>query len=271
MILGNTIPVLLLSLALQSAAAPLGNEPRLLERGAENAALVNKRQDSSSSSTLSSGAFTVVTLTKEKTRTRTTTSEMGNGLTTVTITSTRTRTITTTSALPSASASSSWSVSSVSASGGVSSASGKPPYSSMMGGMSSHTASASTSAFPLPTRVPIPSFSVSEAMPIPSDTPPLAGIPGCTQAYVAVPGDICVDIALKYQISFEEFLRMNPSVGTECHNLIAGLAYCVTDDQTAANMQGVDFGTPVDLSTPVQGGDGGVDIYDSNVENIQVN
>lgn len=51
----------------------------------------------------------------------------------------------------------------------------------------------------------------------------------CTQYYTARPGDTCIGIVQKFNYAFSvnDFIRWNPSVGSDCRTMYAGNSYCV--------------------------------------------
>ncbi|KAI1774393.1 hypothetical protein F4818DRAFT_452388 [Hypoxylon cercidicola] len=60
--------------------------------------------------------------------------------------------------------------------------------------------------------------------PAPTQT---GGVEGCLEYYVVQSGDYCYLIQTEFDITFEQFLSWNPSVGNDCANLWLGYAYCV--------------------------------------------
>ncbi|KAK8074533.1 hypothetical protein PG997_009196 [Apiospora hydei] len=57
---------------------------------------------------------------------------------------------------------------------------------------------------------------------------PTGIIPSCRQFYTVQSGDSCAAIQGMFAISFADFFKWNPSIGSNCENLWLGYAYCVS-------------------------------------------
>ncbi|KAL8693835.1 MAG: hypothetical protein Q9224_003679 [Gallowayella concinna] len=66
----------------------------------------------------------------------------------------------------------------------------------------------------------------STAAPVPSDV--AAGVnQRCGKFYHVVTGDYCNMIVIKFQITMDDFIFLNPSINSNCTNLLADESYCV--------------------------------------------
>ncbi|KAJ3490888.1 hypothetical protein NLG97_g5697 [Lecanicillium saksenae] len=71
----------------------------------------------------------------------------------------------------------------------------------------------------------------------------------CTYKWRAHDGDTCKSIAADWGIDENDFIKWNPSVGSNCSSLQVGQEYCVQDDGT-----GPDPGTPTTTTTTTSSG-----------------
>ncbi|KAF2716672.1 carbohydrate-binding module family 50 protein, partial [Polychaeton citri CBS 116435] len=76
----------------------------------------------------------------------------------------------------------------------------------------------------------------SSALPSASSSPGVAPVPtdlaegtnrNCSLYYRVAPGDYCNLLSLKYKISLDDFIFLNPSINANCTNLFANESYCV--------------------------------------------
>ncbi|KAL8719183.1 MAG: hypothetical protein Q9225_003784 [Loekoesia sp. 1 TL-2023] len=51
--------------------------------------------------------------------------------------------------------------------------------------------------------------------------------PRCGRYYHVVKGDYCNMIVIKFKITMEDFVFLNPSINANCTNLLADESYCV--------------------------------------------
>ena len=49
----------------------------------------------------------------------------------------------------------------------------------------------------------------------------------CGKYYQAVPGDYCNMIVIKFKITMDDFVFLNPAINSNCTNLFAYESYCV--------------------------------------------
>ncbi|KAI9877824.1 MAG: hypothetical protein M1830_002721 [Pleopsidium flavum] len=64
---------------------------------------------------------------------------------------------------------------------------------------------------------------------------PKGAIPNCGKYYEVQPGDYCNLIALNSSITFSQLINMNPSIDSNCTNLLAGYDYCVAPVNGSVN------------------------------------
>lgn len=60
-------------------------------------------------------------------------------------------------------------------------------------------------------------------------------IEGCDKFHQVGIGEVCDDITKANNISFEEFIRFNPAVGSSCQNLQANVFVCVSYNEQLAD------------------------------------
>ncbi|KAB5578705.1 hypothetical protein GE09DRAFT_1090733 [Coniochaeta sp. 2T2.1] len=64
-------------------------------------------------------------------------------------------------------------------------------------------------------------------------------VPGCQQFYTVQSGDGCAVIQSKFAITFADFYKWNPSIGSNCENLWLGYSYCVKAPASTTTSSGV--------------------------------
>ncbi|EKG15791.1 Peptidoglycan-binding Lysin subgroup [Macrophomina phaseolina MS6] len=65
----------------------------------------------------------------------------------------------------------------------------------------------------------------TSAAPVPTDAAP--DTKTCGRWYDVQPGDYCNLLTLKFGISLDDFIFLNPTINTNCTNLLADVSYCV--------------------------------------------
>lgn len=64
------------------------------------------------------------------------------------------------------------------------------------------------------------------AAPAPTDV--ASGVnPRCGRYYHVVTGDYCNMIVIKFKITMDDFIFLNPSINSNCTNLLADESYCI--------------------------------------------
>lgn len=47
-------------------------------------------------------------------------------------------------------------------------------------------------------------------------------IPNCGLYYTVQEGEICDDVTIRFSLTFDQFIAMNPSIDSKCSNLLYG-------------------------------------------------
>ena len=64
------------------------------------------------------------------------------------------------------------------------------------------------------------------AAPVPTDV--ASGVnPRCGRYYDVLAGDYCNMIVIKFSLTMDDFIFLNPSINSNCTNLLAEESYCV--------------------------------------------
>lgn len=77
-----------------------------------------------------------------------------------------------------------------------------------------------------PATTNIPPLIPTTPAPVPTDAAPGSNKP-CGRWYDVEAGDYCNLVVLKFAISLEDFLFLNPGINVNCTNLYAGESYCI--------------------------------------------
>ncbi|PWN48362.1 hypothetical protein IE53DRAFT_200552 [Violaceomyces palustris] len=86
-----------------------------------------------------------------------------------------------------------------------------------------------------------PNSQPTAAAPVPSNIAPNTTT-SCSKYYQTMSGDYCFKITLRFGISLDQFIDLNPMIDQDCSNLWANTSYCVDPYPP--------YGTPTTTSTP---------------------
>lgn len=79
-------------------------------------------------------------------------------------------------------------------------------------------------AYKAPGETTLAPTSATTAAPVPSDIAEGTNHQ-CGRYYEVIPGDYCNLLTLKFRISLDDFIFLNPAVNSNCTNLYAGKSY----------------------------------------------
>ncbi|RAK99291.1 LysM peptidoglycan-binding domain-containing protein [Aspergillus ibericus CBS 121593] len=95
------------------------------------------------------------------------------------------------------------------------------------------------------------SSTTSSSSPAPYQPQQTGTAANCDRFYLVQLGDSCDKIEAQFDISASEFLDWNPSINSDCTNILAGYYYCV--DVPGASSPGTTTTVPATTTTPADG------------------
>lgn len=86
----------------------------------------------------------------------------------------------------------------------------------------------------------------------PAGPTPSGTTPSCGLYYSVVSGDSCDNVTIHFSVTLDQFYAMNPSLFTNCTNLLAGLDYCVATVASTATATATAVPTSTAVSAPTK-------------------